>query len=166
MSVNTYPVDTLCKLLDLTPRRVQQLTGEGVLIKVERGRYDLVKSVRGYVIYLRDRALKTDAAGTEDGSRRRRLDAEAEIFEINRDTLRHDRIRRGEVSEAWRRIGSEVRANALALPARATPLLHRYMKDKVKPAEVEAVLRRLIEELLSVLSTIQINIDPDPKPPE
>ncbi len=46
-------VDTLRKLFDLTPRRIQQLAVEGIVTRTSGGRYDLVRSVKGYIAYLR-----------------------------------------------------------------------------------------------------------------
>ncbi len=56
----TYPVETIAELLNLTPRRVYQLTKEGIIPKASRGRYELVPAVRGYIKYLRDRAINAD----------------------------------------------------------------------------------------------------------
>ncbi len=57
----TYPVETIAELLDLTPRRVYQLTNAGIIPKASRGRYELVPAVKGYIKYLRDRAINADA---------------------------------------------------------------------------------------------------------
>ena len=46
----------LADLLELTPRRVQQLAKEGTFPKIERGRYPLVECVRAYVHYWQERA--------------------------------------------------------------------------------------------------------------
>ena len=54
MSSATQPIGVIARLLDLSERRVQQLSREGVIPKAERGQYDLIGSVRGYVRYLRD----------------------------------------------------------------------------------------------------------------
>jgi hypothetical protein len=61
MSSTTQPIGVIARLLDLSERRVQQLSREGVIPKAERGQYDLIGSVRGYVRYLRDHALKAQA---------------------------------------------------------------------------------------------------------
>ncbi|WP_374349184.1 hypothetical protein [Chitinimonas sp.] len=51
--MSTVSVDTLGKLLDLTPRRIQQLVKEGVLPRpIERGQYEVVACVRTYVRHL------------------------------------------------------------------------------------------------------------------
>ena len=58
MAGTTQPIAVIAKLLDLSERRVQQLSREGVIPKATRGQYDLVGSVRGYVRYLRSRNRK------------------------------------------------------------------------------------------------------------
>ena len=52
----THLLGTIAKLLDLSERRVQQLSREGV-IPAERGRGGTRAAVRGYIHYLRDRSL-------------------------------------------------------------------------------------------------------------
>jgi hypothetical protein len=56
MAVNLQSIAVIAKLLDLSERRIQQLGREGVIPKPERGQYDLVGAVRGYVNYLREQA--------------------------------------------------------------------------------------------------------------
>ena len=51
VSSATQPIGVIARLLDLSERRVQQLSRKGVIPKAERGQYDLIGSVRGYVRY-------------------------------------------------------------------------------------------------------------------
>jgi phage terminase Nu1 subunit (DNA packaging protein) len=50
-------VNALAKLFDLTVVRVQQLAVEGIVVKSARGKYDLWKSIRGYIQYLQKRRV-------------------------------------------------------------------------------------------------------------
>jgi phage terminase Nu1 subunit (DNA packaging protein) len=78
MSSATQPIGVIARLLDLSERRVQQLSREGVIPRAERGQYDLIGSVRGYVRYLRDQALRR-TTGRQTGrkaTRRRKSEAE------------------------------------------------------------------------------------------
>ena len=43
----------ITKQLQLTPRRVQQLANEGVIVKTGRGTYDMCRSAIQYSLYLR-----------------------------------------------------------------------------------------------------------------
>ncbi len=63
MATNAQPIGVIARLLDLSERRVQQLSREGVIPKAERGQYDLVGAVRAYDANLRDLAVKAQAGG-------------------------------------------------------------------------------------------------------
>jgi phage terminase Nu1 subunit (DNA packaging protein) len=87
----THPVKTISKLFNLTERRVQQLAKEGIIPKPERGRYDLVGCVQGYIKYLQDVAFGKDASSTDAHAERSRLiRAQADTAELDLS------IRRGE----------------------------------------------------------------------
>ena len=73
MSTATQPIGVIARLLDLSERRVQQLSREGVIPKAERGQYDLIGSVRGYVRYLRDQVLKAQAGAPDYAAERARF---------------------------------------------------------------------------------------------
>ena len=49
----SFNIVAISKLLKLTERRVQQLAKDGIIPKAERGKYDLVSSVHGYVDFLK-----------------------------------------------------------------------------------------------------------------
>lgn len=143
----SWPVETLCSLLELTPRRVQQLTAEGILFKVERGRYDLVKSVRGYIAYLRDRAERS-ASITEDTALSRKRMADAQIAELDLEVRRGERIPAADVEEMMQRVASTVRTNILAVPAKVAPLI----TGKKTAAQVEGIVRTAIDDALLALT--------------
>lgn len=59
-------LQTLSVLLDITERRVQQLAGEGIVVRKRQGHYDLVASIQGYVRYLRAQAQKKKPLSVEE----------------------------------------------------------------------------------------------------
>jgi hypothetical protein len=70
VATNAQPIAVIARLLDLSERRVQQLSRDGVIPKAERGQYDLVGAVRGYVVYGRPRAamcIITKTTGKPEG---------------------------------------------------------------------------------------------------
>lgn len=143
-----YPVDTLCKLFDLTPRRVQQLTVEGHLTKTGRGLYDLVASVKGYVKYLRElaeRGAEKDPGGWD--ARRKRANAETAELELSQK--RGEVVVLADIMESDQRLAATVRSGMLAIPGKAAVLI----ADKSTPAQREAIVRRLVDEALSALSS-------------
>ena len=143
----SWPVETLCSLLELTPRRVQQLTAEGILFKVERGRYDLVRSVRGYIAYLRDRAERS-ASITEDTALSRKRMADAQIAELDLEVRRGERLPAADVEEMMQRGASTVRTNIRAVPAKVAPLI----TGKKTAVQVEGIVRTAIDDALLALT--------------
>ena len=83
MSSPSQPLAVIAKLLDLSERRVQQLSREGVIPKATRGQYDLIGSVRGYVRYLRDQAVSAQAGAPDYAVERARfIRARADLAEM------------------------------------------------------------------------------------
>jgi len=52
MKEQTVPINSLCQVLNLGERRVQQMVKEGILTKEERGRYPFLTNIKNYVLYL------------------------------------------------------------------------------------------------------------------
>ncbi|AOY76791.1 hypothetical protein [Clostridium formicaceticum] len=54
-SVDSVTVSSgvLADLFSLTDKRVRQLSEEGILVKVKRGRYSLADSVKNYIIHIK-----------------------------------------------------------------------------------------------------------------
>lgn len=119
----TYPVDTIAKLLDLTPRRVQQLAAEGIIPRADGGRYELVPVVRGYVKYLRDRAIGAEMPAVEGEHKRRLLKPRADIAEFEAQRLAGDLVPLGDVEKTWTQIVSQARQRMLGVAPKAAPLV-------------------------------------------
>lgn len=120
----TYPVETIAALLDLTPRRVQQLASEGHIPKAERGRYELVPSVKGYIRYLKDRAINADVQGGEEGDHKRRLmKARADIAEMEAERISGNQIEVDAVERTWVAAASRFRQKMLSIAYKAAPIV-------------------------------------------
>ena len=155
MAAQTYPIDTIAKLLDLTPRRVQQLSGEGVIPKAERGRYELVPAVQGYIKYLRDRAINADVGGDRLVEHRTRLTkARADLAEMEREQLSGELIPAKDVEDAWAAMVANMRARLLSIPGKAAP--QSFAAENV--TEAKAVIKEQIFEALAELSAIEVKV--------
>jgi len=150
VSATTHPVKTIARLLDLTERRVQQLAREGVIPKAENGRYDLVAAVRGYVKYLRDRAMGGGAPPDAHAERARLLKANADKVELDLAERRQELVPVDEAAALLERVIVAVRARVLAIPTRAAPLV----RGKRRTAEVRDVLQTLTDEVLHEIAAI------------
>lgn len=150
MAAQTYPVAVISKLLDLTPRRIRQLVDEGVIQRAEKGRYELVSSVRGYIRYLRDRAIGADALPDESAraSRARLLKAQAEAQEMENAKNRGYLLSVAMIERAWAEMAASFKARILSIPGKAAP----QVVSCNSISEVKAVLERMVFEALDELS--------------
>lgn len=146
----TYPTSIICKLLDLTPQRVSQLTQAGVFQKAERNRYHLVPTVRAYVRYLRDRSVGRDSGEIEEDYRKGRgrlITVQADIATLE---LEEKRRQLAPVSEMARVVANDytnVRAKLLSVPKKVAGMVAIEATEKA----CEALMMRGIVEALNEL---------------
>jgi len=150
MAAQTYPVAVIAKLLDLTPQRVQQLVKEGIISREEKGRYELVPCVRGYIRYLRDRAIGVDALPDEAAraSRARLIKAQAEAQEMENARTRNELIPRGVVEEELGKVFVAFRSRINSVDTKAPP---RMIGCNSLP-EMQKILQEMHGEALRELS--------------
>jgi len=144
-----YPTKVIAKLFNLTERRIQQLTKEGVIQQAAQGRYELAPTIQGYIKYLQERAFgrgNTDSDLQKEKillTRANRQKAELEV-----------QVMRGELhrSEDVRRVMNDMlgafRARCLAIPTRAAPKLI----DQKDIAVIQDILKAEVYEALAELS--------------
>ena len=150
MATQTYPVAVISKLLDLSPRRVYQLANEGVIPRVKKGRYELIPAVRGYIRYLRDRAIGVGAL-PEDAARAcraRLIKAQAEAQEMENEKVRGELIPQAVVGRAWGEMAMAFRARSLSIPKKCAP----QVVGVNSISTIEGILEQMIMEALDELS--------------
>ena len=144
----TYGVDTISKLLLLTPRRIQQLVREGVLPRFVRGRYELVPVVQAYVGYLKDRTIGTEVNVISlDEARQRKLAAEAELAEILLREKTNELVSLDLVRMVWEELISTSRARFLSLPAKIAPVVAVEDDANICKQLVEEAVNEALYEL-------------------
>jgi phage terminase Nu1 subunit (DNA packaging protein) len=149
LATKSQPIGVIARLLDLSERRVQQLSRDGVIPKAERGQYDLVAAVRGYVAYLRDLAVKAQAGAPDFGVERARLiKAKADIAEMEAEGRRGELLPADAVEAAWTAILARLRARLLVLPDRLAPLC----VEETTIAGVRDQIRKAVREALDELA--------------
>lgn len=152
----TVPIDTICKLLDLTPQRVNQLAREGIVPKHERGRYELVPVVRAYIQYLRMGNLKKDLPEDDYTTHRMRLTrAKADIMEMERAGMEEKLIPAEDIEQAWIEAAVNMRAKMLSLPTKVSPDV--FAAESL--AEVKNILKEQIYEALAELENVEIKVN-------
>lgn len=151
----SYSVEVMAKLLQITPRRVQQLANEGIIEKTDRGRYDLIKSVQGYIRYLNDQI--PNKASSDGGTATARVDAEAERAKYMKHKAELTRMEEFEKkgllvdavamrNEAYR-IGRTVQQNILNIPPRLSQDLAIDTDPNSIHRKLEVELRRAMQDI-------------------
>lgn len=169
----SYPVEIMARLLLLTPRRVQQLANEGIVEKTDRGRYDLIKSVQGYIRYLNDQIPNKASSDTsEQGAK---VDAEVERGKLLMHKAEMARLeteeKKGLLVDAAAqrrdafRIARSVRTALLNIPLRIAQDLASDHDPLSVHRKLESALIEALTELADEIS--QMESDPiETKPPE
>ncbi|HEV8035543.1 terminase small subunit, Nu1 [Yoonia sp.] len=158
MSSAIQPIGVIAKLLDLSERRVQQLSREGVIPKAERGQYDLIGSVRGYVRYLRDQALKAQAGAPDYAAERARfIRARADLSEMEAEEKRRSLIAADQIEAAWIAVLALLRTRLLSLPDRLAPQAF----DQSTVGDTRNLIRAAIREVLDDLAQPEIELETD-----
>ncbi len=155
MAAQTYPVAVICKLLDLTPQRIRQLVNEGVIPRAERGRYELVPAVRGYIKYLRDRAIGKEGEQSSDiaSARTRLIRENADRAAMENAKARGELIPAPLLVKALEQTFTAFGARIEAIPRKAVPRLKTVSGDAAR----EKLLRDLVREALSELSNFDFD---------
>lgn len=156
MSPATQPIGMIARLLDLSERRVQQLSREGVIPKAERGQYDLIGSVRGYVRYLRDQATKAQAGAPDYAAERARfIRARADLAEMEAEEKRGALIAAEEIEAAWIAVLELLRTRLLALPDRLAPQVF----EQSTVGDTRNLIRMTIREVLDDLAQPDVQLE-------
>lgn len=152
MAAQTFPLDTISKLLLLTPRRVNQLVNEGIIPRAERGRYELVAVVQAYVKYLREKAVRGDISDEYANHRTRLLKARADMAEMEQAQLENKLVPTADIEQAWGEVLNACRAKLLAIPTKtATEVL---ASENIN--EIKAILKSAVTEALLELSSVHV----------
>lgn len=153
--MSTASVDTIAKLLDMTPRRVQQLANEGIIPKPkDRGQYEIVPCVVGYIKHIK--GMLNGEAGDLASEKTRLTRAQAEKTEIETARLKGELVLLADAERGWTALVGAFRAKMLTLPPRASPVVVNK-----KEREVERILTDMVYEALAELSNWKPDDDED-----
>jgi phage terminase Nu1 subunit (DNA packaging protein) len=149
MSEPTYKVGVIARLFGVSERRVQQLAKDGIIPKAEKGKYDLVGCVRGYIGFLQERAFGKELVTIDAHQERARLlKAQADKTELEVKMMNRNLIPVEEVRAFWSGMAVACRARLMSFPTRGAHIATGLKEFH----EVENALRELVHEALNELS--------------
>ena len=148
ISLPEVSAQTVAKYCNVDLRRVQQLTKQGILPRVRRGKHDLLACLAAYIRYCQQQREDKD----EHAERMRLLSAQADKAEIEAALMKHDVIPAQDVADGINVMVSNMRARLLAIPSSTAPLV-----SPDAPAPTEKIIRAKIYEALEELSRVKVS---------
>ena len=140
----SFNITAISKLLKLTERRVQQLAKDDIIPKAERGKYDLISSVHGYIDFLKAKAGGDFTAEDVIKNKNKLMKAKAEIAEIEKQRATGELIPKEEVKSTWLELVNKVKQKLLAIPNRTAPIIVSIKNTN----EIKLILQDKIYEAL------------------
>ena len=154
-----YKVDVIAALFNLTVRRIQQLTQEGILPTVETAdgrRYELVPTIQRYTKYLSDKAYGKKTSEAESELKQEKLRAEIELKnlqgdyrQLQNDIMSGKFIEVDKVKSDYRRFFITFKKFALGIPSKLSARLGGIIDN---PSEVRAIEAELNQDVITLLN--------------
>ena len=155
----SFNIQAIAKLLKLSERRIQQLAKENVIPKAERGKYDLVNSVHGYIDYLKAKAGGEFTAEEVLKNKNKLLKAKAELAEIDKMKASGELIPKEEVKRTWLELVQKVKQKLLSIPNKVAPIVVTIKSIN----EIKLILQDKIYEALYEISSDERGVKKDIK---
>ena len=163
-----YRVEIIAKLFNVTVRRIQQLTQDGVLPTVETPegrRYDLVPTIQRYVQYLSDKAYGKNRSEKELELKEQKMRAEialkesqGELHRLKTDIAAGKYIAVEEVTVDYEKFFLTFKKFAMALPARLVDCVSANM-DPLEARRVEREIQGEVNQLLTAFVVAGVTED-------
>lgn len=147
----TVSAAVLGNILSVTDRRIRQMAEEGIVVRVAKGRYNLVESMKNYILTLR---LAVDNAGSDNPDGELNIEEEKalhervkrHISELKLQTMKGELHKADDVRRVMTDMLSSFKTRVMNIPAKVAPVLEDrdagYIKDRLT-AEVTETLNEL-----------------------
>ncbi len=149
-------VEKLARTLDLSARQIQNLAADGIIPKGNRGEYPLIRSIHGYIRYLKNEKGGGNLADAFNRAKTRDMNAKAHLNEMKLRRQRGELIAASEVRHTWQTITELFRDRLLTMPDRLAP---RIMGARSRQ-DAKALIQEEIRQTLETLSRTEIENAP------
>lgn len=148
----------LAEYLGLSTRRIRQLSKEGVVIKSQKARYDLKKSVLGYINSIRQQEKQMDSnieklkltkeATSLQHEQLKKRKTELQVQEMEKKLHRSE-----DVEYFWNAMVLAAKSRLTAIPVKCAPLLVGIEDRK----EIQSILKREVAEALNEVADYDVD---------
>jgi phage terminase Nu1 subunit (DNA packaging protein) len=148
-------LSAISQLLKLTERRIQQLAKDEIIPKAQRGEYEMIPCVHGYIDYLKAKIGREFTAEDLAINRNRLLKAQADLAEIEKQKQEGELIAKQEVKKNWLSILSVIKSKLLSMPNKVAPVVMTYKNVN----EVKLILKDKIYDTLHEIAGADLTQD-------
>jgi phage terminase Nu1 subunit (DNA packaging protein) len=139
-------------LFNLSDRMIRMLAEDGIITKEKRGRYNLVESVKKYIIHIRAnnefKEIKTDEVLNKDREQALHERVKREIAELRLAAMKGNMHRAEDVERVMNDMLASFRSKILALPSKLAPIL--IARDDI--SQIQLLIKKEVFEVLEELS--------------
>lgn len=147
-----YTRKVIAQLLNLSEKRIKQLTEEGVMEEYSEGFYKLVPTIQGYVKFLQNQISDDDQTSDYNTEKAKLTKAKRENAEMDLKVKKNELHKSADVEFIMTNMLIAFKAKLEMLPYKALPKLINIPKDKEKADYITKVLKSTIDEALNELS--------------
>ena len=148
-------LSAISQLLKLTERRIQQLAKDEIIPKAQRGEYEMIPCVHGYIDYLKAKIGREFTAEDLAINRNRLLKAQADLAEIEKQKQEGELIAKDEVKKNWLSILTVIKSKLLSMPNKVAPVVMTYKNVN----EVKLILKDKIYDTLHEIAGADLTKD-------
>jgi phage terminase Nu1 subunit (DNA packaging protein) len=142
----------LSEILGLSDRRIQQLVKEGIISRLERGKFHLPTVIQEYTSYIQSKAMKSDEEYDLWKEKTLLIKAQREKAELELQAILKDLHHSEDVRRVMNHMLGFIRARCSSIPANVAPKI--VGKDNL------SVIQSLIKDEVYVALTEIANYDP------
>lgn len=142
-----FSAKQLAEVLNLSPRRIQQLADEEIIVKNSRGKYNALESIRRYIQFLQEKRSESDEANYFK-ERALHEKAKREMAELKLAKLKNQLHDAADVEAVMANMLVTFRSRMLSLPDKVSPKL--LAMDNL--SEISETIRDEIMDALTELS--------------
>lgn len=145
----TCSTSELAEILGLSDRRIRQLEQEGVISKIERGKFNLPKAVQQYISWIKSQAAAKYEEELDLRKEKTLLTrAQRQKTELELQIMRGELHRSEDVQRVMNDMLGAFRARCLAIPSKAAP----QIQGQTDLAVIQDVIKKEVYEALAELS--------------
>jgi len=147
-----YTRRVIAQILEISDKRVKQLTDDGTIEEFSPGHYKLLPAVQGYIRYLQSQISDDDHASNYNVEKARLTRLTREDAELDLQLKRNELHRSADVEFIMTNMLVAFKAKLETLPHKIIPTISTIPDNRDKTEYLLEVLSAAIEEALNELS--------------